>query len=61
MVLSGGYYGGYEFLGDRIELDGNSIQITITLNPNEFYVTDDNSIKYFYRIDTDCIVFIGFE
>lgn len=60
MVLSGGYYGGYEFLGDRIELDGISELITMTITPNEFYVTDDNSVKHFYRIETDSVIFIGF-
>ena len=59
MELSGGYYGGYEYLGDQIQsgetiLPANQTQIT-----NEFYVIDDNGIRYFYRVDLDCIVFIG--
>lgn len=61
MELSGGYYGGYEYLGDRIQLGDSTLPVNQTQNVNEFYVLDDNNIKYYYRIDSECIVFVGFE
>lgn len=59
MELSGGYYGGYEYLGDQIQLGETTLPVNQTQVVDEFYVIDDNGIRYFYRVDLDCIVFIG--
>ena len=61
MELSGGYYGGYEYLGNQIQLGDIVLSVNQTQNVDEFYILDDNNVKYFYRIDSDSIVFIGFE
>ena len=61
MELSGGYYGGYEYLGDRIQLGDITLSVNQTQNVNEFYILDESNVKYFYRIDSECIVFIGYE
>lgn len=57
MKLTGGNYGGYNFLNNHIELENNIL--TITLIGDEFYVLDDNQDKWFYLIEGDMATFSG--
>lgn len=58
MKLNGGNYGGYELIGENIQLEEVLIPIIYFQNENEFFIVDEISQKWFYRI-TDSIVFIG--
>lgn len=62
MELTGGYFGGYYLVQNNVELNGIIVPITNTPNPNEFFVTDElNNNNWYYRIEQEYIVFIGFN
>ena len=58
MELSGGNYGGYAFITDKIKLEDIEIIVNF-INESEFYILDENGDKWNYHIETERIIFSG--
>lgn len=58
MELSGGNYGGYEFIDDSIKLDDKIIIVNF-ITDSEFYIIDNIGNKWSYNIGAEGINFSG--